>query len=91
MPTFLQLCQLLYFLGTLLSHSFGTRLHLFIQHLLMNTVGGTIRFSVPVVAPADVFHTAAAVPVADHGTEHVPAFLTGQQPGITVYPASPSP
>lgn len=39
MPTFLQLCQLLYFLGTLLSHSFGTRLHLFIQHLLMNTVG----------------------------------------------------
>ena len=82
MPTFLQLCQLLYFLGTLLSHSFGTRLHLFIQHLLMNTVGGTIRFSVPVVAPADVFHTAAAVPAADHRNERIPTFPAGQQPGV---------
>ena len=82
MPTFLQLCQLLYFLGTLLSHSFGTRLHLFIQHLLMNTVRAAIAFPVPVVAPADVFHTAAAIPVTDHGTEHVPAFLTGQQPSV---------
>ena len=34
--------------------------------------------------PADVFHTVAAIPVADHGTEHVPAFLTGQQSSITV-------
>ena len=82
MPTFLQLCQLLYFLGTLLSHSFGTRLHLFIQHLLMNTVGGTIRFSVPLVAPADVFHTAAAVPAADHRNERIPTFPAGQQPSV---------
>ena len=42
-PHFLQLCQLLYFLGTLLSHSFGTRLHLGIQYLLMNTVGGPVK------------------------------------------------
>ena len=34
--------------------------------------------------PADVFHTVAAIPVADHGAEYVPAFLTGQQPVIAV-------
>ncbi len=50
----------------------------------MNAVRAAIAFSVPLVAPADVFHTAAAVPAADHGTEHVPAFLTGQQPGVAV-------
>ena len=62
----------------------------FIQNFFVDTVRAAITFPVPVVTPADVFHTAAAVPAADHGTEHVPAFLTGQQPGITVYPASPS-
>ena len=56
----------------------------------MDAVRGAITFPVPLVAPADVFYAAAAVPAADHGTEHVPAFLTGQQPGIAVYPASPS-
>lgn len=50
----------------------------------MNPVRAAITFPVPVVTPADVFHTAAAVPAADHGTEHVPAFLTGQQPGVAV-------
>ncbi len=50
----------------------------------MNPVRAAITFPVPVVTPADVFHTAAAVPVTDHGAKHVPTFLTGQQPGITV-------
>ena len=50
----------------------------------MNAVRAAIAFPVPLVAPADVFHTAAAVPVTDHGAEHVPTFLTGQQPSITV-------
>ena len=50
----------------------------------MNPVRAAITFPVPVVTPADVFHTAAAVPAADHGTEHVPTFLTGQQAGVTV-------
>ena len=54
----------------------------FIQNLLMNPVRAAIAFPVPVVAPADVFHTAAAIPVTDHGTEHVPAFLTGQRPSV---------
>ena len=83
-PHFLQLCQLLYFLGTPLPHSLGIRLHLGIQYLLMATVGSTIGFSISVVSTAHLFHTTLAVPAADHGTEHVPAFLTGQQPRVTV-------
>ena len=56
----------------------------FIQNFLMNPVRAAITFSIPLVAPADVFHTAAAVPATDHGTEYVPTFPTGQQPGIPV-------
>ena len=50
----------------------------------MDTVGGTIGFSISVVSTAHIFHTTLAVPAADHGTEHAPAFLTGQQSSITV-------
>ena len=56
----------------------------FIQNFFMNAVRAATAFPVPLVAPADVFHTAAAIPVADHGAEYVPAFLTGQQPVIAV-------
>ena len=37
----------------------------------MDAVGGTIGFAVPVVAFADIFHTAAAVPVTDHRNERM--------------------
>ena len=84
MPTFLQLCQLLYFLGTLLPHSLGTRLHRGIQYLLMDTVGGAIGFSIPVIPTAHIFHTALAVPAADHRNERIPTFSAGQQPRVTV-------
>ena len=83
-PHFLQLCQLLYFLGTLLPHSFGTRLHLGIQHLLMDTVGGAIGFSIPVIPTAHIFHTTLAIPATDHRNERIPTFLAGQQSRVTV-------
>ena len=56
----------------------------FIQNLLMNPVRTAIAFPVPMISSANVLHTAASVPVTDHGAEHVPTFLTGQQPSITV-------
>ena len=83
-PHFLQLCQLLYFLGALLSHSFGILLHLGIQYLLMDTVGGAIGFSIPVIPTAYIFHTALAVPAADHRNERIPTFPAGQQSRIAV-------
>ena len=45
----------------------------------MNPVRSAIAFPVPLVAPADVFHTVAA-----SLAEHIPAFLAGQQAGVTV-------
>ena len=50
----------------------------------MNPVRAAITFPVPVLTPADIFHTAAAIPAADHGTEYVPTFLTGQQSSVAV-------
>ena len=83
-PHFLQLCQLLYFLGTLLSHSFGILLHRGIQCLLMDTVGSTMVFSIPVVSTAHIFYTALAIPATDHRNERIPTFLAGQQSRVTV-------
>ena len=83
-PHFLHLYQLLQVLGTLLSHSFGILPHRCIQHLLMNTVGGAIGFSIPVISTAHIFHTALAVPTADHRNERIPTFPTVQQSRITV-------
>ena len=80
----MQLCQLLYFLGTLLPHSLGIRLHRGIQYLLMDTVGSTIGFSIPVVSTAHIFHTTLAIPAANHRNERIPAFLAGQQSRVTV-------
>ena len=50
----------------------------------MNTVGGAIRFSIPVVSTAHIFHTTLAVPAADHRDERIPTFLAGQQSCVTV-------
>ena len=50
----------------------------------MNAVRAAIVFSIPLVAPADVFHTAAAVPAADHRNECIPTFTAGQQSRIPV-------
>ena len=83
-PHFLQLCQLLYFLGTLLPYSLGIRLHRGIQYLLMDTVGGTIGFSISVVPTAHIFHTTLSVPATDHRNERIPTFPAGQQPRVTV-------
>ena len=56
----------------------------FIQNFFMNPVRAAITFPVPVVTPADVFHTAAAVPAADHRNECIPTFTAGQQSRIAV-------
>ena len=80
----MQLCQLLYFLGTLLLHSFSTRLHLGIQYLLTDTVGGAIGFSIPMIPTAHIFHTALAIPATDHRNERIPTFPAGQQSRIAV-------
>ena len=50
----------------------------------MNTVGGAIGFSIPVIPTAHIFHTALAVPAADHRNERIPTFSAGQQPRVTV-------
>ena len=50
----------------------------------MDTVGGAIRFSIPVVSTAYIFHTALAIPAADHRNERIPTFLAGQQSRVTV-------
>ena len=83
-PLFLQLRDLFQFGCVLFSQLFRVIPDSFIQNFFMNAVRAAIVFSIPLVAPADIFHTAAAVPAADHGTEHVPAFLTGQQSSIAV-------
>ena len=49
-----------------------------IQCFLMDSVGGAIGFSIPVVSTAYIFHTALAVPAADHRNERIPTFLAGQ-------------
>jgi len=77
--------QFLQFLSTLLPRSFGIRLHRGIQHLLMDTVGGTIDFSIPVVSTAYIFHTTFAVPAANHRNKRIPTFPAGQQPRIAVF------
>ena len=77
-PLFLQLCDLFQFGCILFPQLFRVIPNGFIQNLLVNPVRAAITFPVPLVSPADVFHTAAAVPVTDHGTEYVPTFLTGQ-------------
>ena len=56
----------------------------FIQNLLMDTVGSTIGFSIPVVSTAHIFHTTLAVPAANHRNERIPTFLAGQQSRIAV-------
>ena len=50
----------------------------------MDTVGGAIGFSIPVIPTAHIFHTALAVPAADHRNERIPTFLAGQQSRVTV-------
>ena len=50
----------------------------------MDTVGGAIRFSIPVIPTAHIFHTTFAVPAADHRNERIPTFLAGQQSCIAV-------
>ena len=50
----------------------------------MDTVGSTIGFSISVVSTAHIFHTALAVPAADHRNERIPTFLAGQQSRIAV-------
>lgn len=50
----------------------------------MNTVGGAIGFSIPVIPTAHIFHTALAVPAADRRNECIPTFPAGQQPRVTV-------
>ena len=44
----------------------------FIQNLLTNAVRSAIVFPVPLISPADVLHTAAAVPVAERRRDHQP-------------------
>ena len=41
-------------------------------------------FAVPVVAFANIFHTATAVPISDHGNKRVTTLGTGQKPRITM-------
>lgn len=77
--------QFLQFLSTLLPHSFAIHLHRGIQNLLMDTVGGTIGFSIPVVSTAHIFYTALVVPAADHRNECIPTFPAGQQTRIAVF------
>ena len=50
----------------------------------MNTVGGAIGSSIPMISTAHIFHTTLAVPAADHRNERIPTFLAGQQSRVTV-------
>ena len=83
-PLFLQLRDLFQFGCVLFPQLFRVIPDSFIQNFFVDAVRAAIAFPVPMISPADIFHTAAAVPAADHGTEHVPAFLTGQQSSIAV-------
>ena len=55
-----------------------------VQRFLVDTVGATIAFPVPVIAPAHIFHPLVSTPVSNHRNERVPALLTGKQSGIAV-------
>ena len=46
--------------------------------------GRAIGFSIPVIPTAHIFHTALAVPAANHRNERIPTFPAGQQPRVTV-------
>ena len=50
----------------------------------MDTVGATIAFPAPVIAPAHIFHSPVSAPVPDHRNERVPALPAGQTSGIAV-------
>ena len=50
----------------------------------MNAVGGAVGFSIPMIPTAHIFHTALAVPAANHRNERIPTFSAGQQPRVTV-------
>ena len=50
----------------------------------MNTVGGAVALTIPMVPTAHIFHTAVAVPIAYHGDEHIAAFLAYQQTCVSV-------
>ena len=53
-PHFLHLCQFLQFLRTALTSRGNELPYPRIQYLLMDAVGGTIGFAVPVIAFADI-------------------------------------
>ena len=65
-------------------HCGDKRPHLFIQCFLMNTVGTAITLAIPMISTAHIFHTALAVPAADHRNERIPTFPAGQQSRIAV-------
>ena len=50
----------------------------------MDTMGGAIGFSIPMISTAHIFHTALAIPATDHRNERIPTFLAGQQSRVTV-------
>ncbi len=50
----------------------------------MDTMGGAIGFSIPLVSTAYIFYTTLAVPAADHRNERIPTFPAGQQSRIAV-------
>lgn len=57
-PLFLQLCDLFQFGCVLFPQLFCIIPDGFIQNFFVNAVRAAIAFPVPVVTPADVFHTA---------------------------------
>ena len=59
-------------------------LHSYIQHLLMNAVGGAIALSASMIAVEHICYTVFVVPIADHGNKHIPEFLAGQWSCIAV-------
>lgn len=83
-PHFLHLRQFLQFFRTALTSCENEFPHHRIQHLLVDTVGGAIGFSIPMISTAHIFHTTLAVPAADHRNERIPTFPAGQQSRIAV-------
>ena len=83
-PYFLLLFQFLLLFSHLNPHGLGKLLPRGIQHLLMDTMGGAIGFSIPLVSTAYIFYTTLAVPAADHRNERIPTFPAGQQFRIAV-------
>lgn len=78
------LFQFLQFLRTALTSRGSELPYPRIQCFLVDTVGGTIGFAVPVVAFANIFHTAATVPIVDYRNKQIAALGAGQKPRITM-------